>query len=124
MMGQMVRDVLMMLEAQYIDRARDLASAVNILRLGRIDVLITEWALGTDGNTTGMDIVHWVRNDAGSPNRMMPIRMVTANSAPADVCRARDCGVPEFVAQNSEERRVGKEGVNTCRYRWSPCHQK
>src|SRR3546814_9400434 len=51
MMGQMVRDVLMMLEAQYIDRARDLASAVNILRLGRIDVLITEWALGTDGNT-------------------------------------------------------------------------
>src|SRR3546814_15327098 len=22
----------------------------------------------------------------------------------------------------SEERRVGKEGVSTCRYRWSPCH--
>src|SRR3546814_8605723 len=52
MMGQMVRDVLMMLEAQYIDRARDLASAVNILR--------------------------------------------------------------------SEERRVGKECVRTCRSRWCP----
>lgn len=99
MMGQMVRDVLMMLEAQYIDRARDLDSAVNILRLGRIDVLITEWALGSDGNTTGMDIVHWVRNDPASPNRMMPILMMTANSEQEYVCRARDCGVSEFVAK-------------------------
>src|SRR3546814_11769489 len=24
----------------------------------------------------------------------------------------------------SEERRVGKECVSTCRYRWSPCHYK
>src|SRR3546814_18053638 len=26
------------------------------------------------------------------------------------------------VAARSEERRVGKEGVSTCRYRWSPYH--
>ena len=25
-------------------------------------------------------------------------------------------------AERSEERRVGKEGVSTCRSRWSPCH--
>src|SRR3546814_5466976 len=25
-------------------------------------------------------------------------------------------------ASRSEERRVGKECVSTCRYRWSPCH--
>jgi DNA-binding response OmpR family regulator len=99
MMGQMVRDVLMMLEAQYIDRARDLDSAVNILRQGRIDVLITEWALGAEGGTTGMDIVRWVRNDPASPNRMMPVLMMTANSEQEYVCRARDCGVSEFVAK-------------------------
>src|SRR3546814_18355268 len=29
--------------------------------------------------------------------------------------------VPEAV-QRSEERRVGKECVSTCRSRWSPCH--
>src|SRR3546814_16288757 len=28
---------------------------------------------------------------------------------------------PRFV-QRSEERRVGKECVSTCRYRWSPYH--
>src|SRR3546814_12447646 len=27
-------------------------------------------------------------------------------------------------AIRSEERRVGKEGVSTCRYRWSPYHEK
>src|SRR3546814_11780223 len=27
-------------------------------------------------------------------------------------------------AVRSEERRVGKEGVSTCRYRWSPDHKK
>src|SRR3546814_12130753 len=31
--------------------------------------------------------------------------------------RSRFCG-------RSEERRVGKECVSTCRYRWSPYHQK
>src|SRR3546814_15262401 len=29
-----------------------------------------------------------------------------------------------LVVNRSEERRVGKEGVSTCRYRWSPGHEK
>ncbi|WP_341705787.1 response regulator [Ferrovibrio sp.] len=100
LMGQMVRDVLMMLDATSIERARDLASATAILRLGRTDVLITEWALSVNGGGgTGMDIVDWVRNDPASPNRMMPILMMTANSEEEYVCRARDCGVSEFVAK-------------------------
>src|SRR3546814_14247787 len=28
------------------------------------------------------------------------------------------------AAGRSEERRVGKEGVSTCKSRWSPCHEK
>src|SRR3546814_15209039 len=30
----------------------------------------------------------------------------------------------EFLEQRSEERRVGKECVSTCRSRWSPYHEK
>src|SRR3546814_12901882 len=37
-------------------------------------------------------------------------------------------GIPEGTiicrATRSEERRVGKGGVSTCRSRWSPCHYK
>src|SRR3546814_13132706 len=31
-------------------------------------------------------------------------------------------GKPSHFLARSEERRVGKEGVRTCRSRWSPCH--
>src|SRR3546814_14212850 len=31
-------------------------------------------------------------------------------------------GLSQFLAGRSEERRVGKECVSTCRYRWSPDH--
>src|SRR3546814_7560537 len=32
------------------------------------------------------------------------------------------CGVQSWPCQRSEERRVGKECVSTCRSRWSPYH--
>src|SRR3546814_11365008 len=34
------------------------------------------------------------------------------------------CCSPAFVRSRSEERRVGKECVSTCRSRWSPYHEK
>src|SRR3546814_20076421 len=40
-------------------------------------------------------------------------------------CRKRQRKQPRLdVADRSEERRVGKECVRTCRSRWSPCHYK
>src|SRR3546814_4458083 len=33
-----------------------------------------------------------------------------------------ESGLPEQPHRRSEERRVGKECVSTCRYRWSPYH--
>src|SRR3546814_18021259 len=33
-----------------------------------------------------------------------------------------DLGKPGTKPRRSEERRVGKECVSTCRYRWSPYH--
>src|SRR3546814_3037899 len=43
--------------------------------------------------------------------------------APGDVNAACECGdAAGIVDQRSEERRVGKECVSTCRSRWSPYH--
>src|SRR3546814_12376052 len=33
-------------------------------------------------------------------------------------------GIADGLARRSEERRVGKECVSTCRSRWSPLHEK
>src|SRR3546814_13003754 len=38
--------------------------------------------------------------------------------------RRRSIAAPSLVKSRSEERRVGKECVSTCRYRWSPDNEK
>src|SRR3546814_4995816 len=44
-------------------------------------------------------------------------------SLPGLLCRAsRSSGCPARASRRSEERRVGKECVSTCRSRWSPYH--
>src|SRR3546814_17766694 len=51
-------------------------------------------------------------------------------SPPASASRARTSALrtsplsPEACTGRSEERRVGKECVSTCRSRWSPSHYK
>lgn len=97
LMGSMIRDVLVTLDAHHIDRARSMDSAIAILRQGRTDVLITEWDLQSEHN--GMDLVRWIRNDPASSNRLLPVIMMTANSEEEYVVRARDAGVNEFVAK-------------------------
>src|SRR3546814_7095870 len=53
---------------------------------------------------------------ADRPSRSPSIRgRVAARSRRCSKCRCRD---------RSEERRVGKECVSTCRSRWSPYHLK
>src|SRR3546814_20425464 len=39
-----------------------------------------------------------------------------------DDLRGRDMGCGDHADDRSEERRVGKECVSTCRSRWSPYH--
>src|SRR3546814_19430385 len=39
-------------------------------------------------------------------------------------CQALSAAVERVTMRRSEERRVGKECVSTCRSRWSPYHSK
>src|SRR3546814_2191789 len=55
------------------------------------------------------------------------LRLVVADQGAADEARLRALGAKGFVrpsaqALRSEERRVGKGCVSTCRSRWSPYH--
>src|SRR3546814_17923374 len=45
-------------------------------------------------------------------------------SRPTIPQKPRQGGASACQATRSEERRVGKECVSTCRYRWSPSHSK
>jgi DNA-binding response OmpR family regulator len=92
----MVKDVLAMLGAPNVLRAPDVEKAKRLLREENIDIVITEWNLEGE---TGVDLLHYIRNSPDSPNRLMPIVMLTANSEENYVLAARDRGVTEFLAK-------------------------
>src|SRR3546814_12208777 len=61
------------------------------------------------------------RQSAGAGHR--PEVMSPAQPLP-ELRRHGQAAFHEFPVPRTEERRVGKEGVSTCRYRWVPSHYK
>lgn len=96
LMGKLVREILGMLGATQVTMARDYDQAIGILRSGSVDVCITEWNLKPH---SGMELLDFIRNDGSSPDRMLPVIMLTANSEMEFVTESRDRGVTEFLAK-------------------------
>ncbi len=94
--SDVLRDILTTLGADKVRRCPDSDAAIDILGQGDIDILIAEWNIAPKN---GLELIEWVRNSVDSPNRMLPVIMVTANSAQEYVIRARDQGVTEFLAK-------------------------
>src|SRR3546814_2380114 len=77
------------------------------------EMRISDWS----SDVCSSDLSSTVRHDRVSP------RADAAPQPPA--ARASDCAAPPAPRRRtdrSEERRVGKECVSTCRSRWSPYH--
>src|SRR3546814_20279266 len=64
----------------------------------------------------GVDMIGSLGKD---PGRGSIVRMVDCNND-----GVMDSHTEFAAVDRSEERRVGKECVSTCRYRWSPYHKK
>src|SRR3546814_19203775 len=66
-------------------------------------------------------------SDLDDTPELREMRMLQANLVgPAGYIPMEDTEATELVqrATRSEERRVGKESVSTCRSRWAPYHEK
>lgn len=96
LMGRLIKDILAMLGSFQVTPARDYDQAVTALRAGNIDVVITEWNLKP---RSGVELLDFIRNDGTSPDRMLPVIMLTANSEVEFVVESRDKGVTEFLAK-------------------------
>ena len=94
--AELVRDILVMLGTQIIRIARTTDRALQFLRSEDIDVIITEYLTEPEN---GIEFVDRLRNGIDSPDRQIPIIMLTANSEPAIVAAARDAGVSEFLTK-------------------------
>src|SRR3546814_19784067 len=89
------------------------------LSLGAISLIYLVYALGT-----GSSIVSGRLADRLDRRQVIPAGIVMAL---AGVLLTLSSWLPVIVlgmalVTRSEERRVGKECVSTCRYRWSPYH--
>src|SRR3546814_16692438 len=87
---------------------------------------ISDWSSDVCSSDLGRDGLYLRRRGVASHAGVIPLGRVhvwcifPANSATGPVCRS----ARRSPSTRSEERRVGKECVSTCRSRWSPYHLK
>src|SRR3546814_4907955 len=62
------------------------------------------------------------RSDLLPPVYIAELSKLQDSGPPVPAEQIRETIRQELGAERSEERRVGQEGVSTCRYRWSPYH--
>ena len=79
-----------------IHHARSSDEAVAFLKARPIDILITEWVLHP---MDGVSLVNHLRFEKDSPNRGIPIIMLTGKGEKTDVVEARDSGITEFLVK-------------------------
>lgn len=94
--ADLLQDILAMLGARAVRKKLDTASAKAVLRDDPFEIVITEWDLEPEN---GLELARWVRHDRDSPDRFLPVVMITARSELDYVIQARDHGVTEFLAK-------------------------
>jgi len=90
----LLRHILSVLGCTYISDCADGASAWEAIRDNPPDLLIVDWEMAP---MDGIELVQKVRADPASPDKFMPVIMITAHSERPRIIAARDCGVNEFV---------------------------
>ncbi|KAF0115444.1 MAG: response regulator receiver [Rhodospirillaceae bacterium] len=96
-MATLIRSIVRALGVGRISTVDDGAAAFQYFtRFPDVDIVLTDW------NMRPMDslaLVRLVRTDPKSPNRFIPIIMLTGHTELSRVMEARDAGVDEFVAK-------------------------
>ncbi len=90
----LLRHILGVLGCTHITDVADGEAAWEVIQDSAPDLLIVDWEMQP---MDGIELVKKIRNDAHSPDRFMPIVMLTAHSERPRIIAARDVGVNEFV---------------------------
>lgn len=94
--AMIIRQVLESLGFRNIHVANDGEKALQILASKSVDMMITDWQMSP---MDGISLVKYIRTSEDSPNRFIPIIMMTGNAEREHVETARDIGVTEFVVK-------------------------
>jgi len=91
-----MRQLLGVLGCKNVVEASTATKAWNIILTTPIDIVIVDWEMG---DIDGLELVDRIRNDKNTPDRFLPIIMLTAHSEHPRIAAARDAGVNEFMTK-------------------------
>jgi CheY-like chemotaxis protein len=95
-LAQAVMHNLRIMGFQKVTHVKSGDDAVRMLRSQPVSFLITEWDIK---GGSGIELVRFIRRSEESPNRGLPIIMLTGRGELVDVRMARDVGITEFVVK-------------------------
>ena len=90
----LLRRILGVLGCRRITEANSADQGWDIILLNSPDLLIVDWEMQ---ESDGLELVRRIRHDEASPDKYLPIIMLTAHSERARIVIARDAGVNEFI---------------------------
>lgn len=93
-MAQLVKRVLTSLGCKHIFTTRDGQQMIELMQEEPVDLIITEWDMSP---MNGIDLSMFLRRSPESPNRMVPIIMLTSKNEHEDIRQARDAGISEYL---------------------------
>ena len=95
-MTAMLRQILRTLGVTQVEDAIDGEQGYKLLREFEPDIVLLDWQMAP---TDGIELAKRLRMSSDSPNRYLPIIMITAHSELSRVIEARDAGVNELLAK-------------------------
>lgn len=93
-MRRIVRNLLKELGFHNVDEAEDGVEALNKLRAGAFQFVISDWNMP---NMTGIDLLKQIRSDANL--KSLPVLMVTAEAKKENIITAAQAGASGYVVK-------------------------
>ncbi len=97
----LAKKILNTLGCNRIYTVHDGADVLKLMKEEKIDIVITDWQLK---HISGIDLAVHLRQSLDSPNRMVPIIMLTSRNERIDIEAARDAGITEYLIKPFSSR--------------------
>ncbi len=92
----LLRNILKAMGVGHIEEAANGESALKLLANNECDLVITDWKMEP---VDGLELARQLRRNDDSPNRFVPIIMISGFAEQERVMAARDAGINEFLAK-------------------------
>jgi len=95
-LSSLVKNILSTLGCNRIFTVSDGQDVLNLMKEEKVDIVITDWQMK---GLNGIDLATYLRQSLESPNRMIPIVMLTSRNSGANIRTARDAGISEYIVK-------------------------